>query len=62
MAAFHYRAVDSSGEAVAGTMEADSLGNSKATINLDINENVTARGSVGSDGNTTIGIFFEKDY
>lgn len=49
-------------ENVYSTIEADSLGNSKATINLDINENVTARGSVESDGNTTIGIFFEKDY
>lgn len=49
-------------ENVYSTIEADNLGNSKATINLDINDNVTARGSVGSDGNTTIGIFFEKDY
>ena len=49
-------------ENVYSTIEADSLGNSKATINLDINENITARGSVGSDGNTTIGVFFEKDY
>ena len=34
----------------------------RAEINLDINERVTARGSVGSDGNTTLGIFFERDY
>ena len=34
----------------------------KAEINFDINKTVTARGSVGSDGNTTIGLFFERDY
>ena len=36
--------------------------NSKATINLDINEDVTARGSVAADGETSLGVFFERDY
>lgn len=34
----------------------------EATINLDITDSLTARGSVGSDGNSKLGIFFEKDY
>jgi len=32
------------------------------SINLDLTKNLTAKGTVGSDGNTGIGIFFEKDY
>ena len=38
------------------------LGTANVTINLDINQNLTARGSVGSDGDTRLGIFFERDY
>ncbi len=34
----------------------------KATINLDITDDVTARGSVGTDGGSSIGIFLERDY
>ncbi|MEW7009279.1 translocation/assembly module TamB domain-containing protein [Lentilitoribacter sp. EG35] len=34
----------------------------EATINLDITDSLTARGSVGSDGKSSLGIFFEKDY
>ena len=34
----------------------------KATINLDITDSITARGSVGTDGNSSIGIFLERDY
>lgn len=37
-------------------------GETKGTINLDISDSVTARGSVGTDGNSSIGIFLEKDY
>ncbi|EFL89578.1 translocation/assembly module TamB domain-containing protein [Ahrensia sp. R2A130] len=36
--------------------------NSKATINLDITKDVTARGSVAADGETSLGIFLERDY
>lgn len=35
---------------------------STATINLDITDNITARGSVSSEGDTSLGIFLEKDY
>lgn len=34
----------------------------EASINLDITEDLTAKGTVSSDGNTGIGLFFEKDY
>lgn len=33
-----------------------------ATINLDITDGLTARGAVGSEGESELGIFFEKDY
>ena len=39
-----------------------SNGNSEININIDIERNFTARGSVGSDGETSVGIFFERDY
>jgi translocation and assembly module TamB len=32
------------------------------SINLDLTDDITARGSVDSDGNTSLGIFFERDY
>ncbi|MCX2721041.1 translocation/assembly module TamB domain-containing protein [Roseibium salinum] len=37
-------------------------GNTRATINLDITPNLKARGAVGADGSSEIGIFFERDY
>ncbi|WP_112320878.1 translocation/assembly module TamB domain-containing protein [Oceanibium sediminis] len=43
-------------------VEADSAGDSKATINLDITTGVRARASVDNRGESTVGIFFERDY
>ncbi len=43
-------------------VQSDTEGESSAQINLEVNRNVTARASVGSDGNTTFGVFFERDY
>ena len=43
-------------------MQTDTEGVSRAEVNLDVTDNVTARGSVASDGNTTIGLFFERDF
>ena len=40
----------------------DSEGQTELNLNLDVTPNMTARGSVGSDGASGIGIFFEKDY
>ncbi len=34
----------------------------EATINLDLTDNVKARGAVNSKGETSIGVFYEKDY
>lgn len=42
-------------------VEAGTKGNSKVTIDLDITDNLKARGSVGSE-ETGVGLFFEKDY
>ncbi|MGL4319348.1 MAG: translocation/assembly module TamB domain-containing protein, partial [Paracoccaceae bacterium] len=43
-------------------IEVDQQGRSTVTLNLDVNENLTVRGSLGSDGQTGIGVFLEKDY
>lgn len=43
-------------------VQTGSDGVSRAQINLDVNKYITARGSVASDGNTTIGLFYERDY
>ena len=43
-------------------VELASDGKANLSINLDILDDITARGSVGSDGTTSLGVFFEKDY
>ncbi|MEM9031534.1 MAG: translocation/assembly module TamB domain-containing protein, partial [Pseudomonadota bacterium] len=40
----------------------DSAGGAEVSINLDLSRSVTVKGSVGSEGNTGIGVFFERDY
>ncbi|WP_163271393.1 translocation/assembly module TamB domain-containing protein [Chelativorans alearense] len=42
-------------------VETGSGGTTRGTINLDITEDLKARGAVGTDGES-IGIFYEKDY
>ncbi|SNR51865.1 translocation/assembly module TamB domain-containing protein [Puniceibacterium sediminis] len=37
-------------------------GQSEINLNLDITSSITARGTASSDGNTGLGLFFEKDY
>jgi translocation and assembly module TamB len=37
-------------------------GTSEINLNIDIDRNFTARGSVGSDGDTSVGLFFERGY
>ncbi|MCZ0961366.1 translocation/assembly module TamB domain-containing protein [Paracoccus benzoatiresistens] len=37
-------------------------GKSSLNLNLDVTNSLTARGSVGSDGDSTLGIYFERDY
>ena len=43
-------------------VEADLEGGARATINLDVADHVRAKTSLGSDGNSSIGIFYERDY
>lgn len=40
----------------------DSAGKAEVNLNLDISPQLTARGSVGSTGESSLGLFFEKDY
>ena len=39
-----------------------SSGNAQINLNLDVSPSVTVKGRVGSDGETGLGVFFEKDY
>ena len=41
---------------------ADSAGRQQINLNLDVTRNLTAKGSASNDGDTGIGLFFEKDY
>jgi translocation and assembly module TamB len=41
---------------------AASDGTADVSLNLDLTPNLKAKGSVGSDGNGGLGLFFEKDY
>ncbi|MFT3975335.1 MAG: translocation/assembly module TamB domain-containing protein [Amaricoccus sp.] len=43
-------------------VQSDTRGVSQAQVNYQISNSLNARGSVGTDGNTTIGLFFERDY
>ncbi|NNE79838.1 MAG: hypothetical protein HKN18_06145 [Silicimonas sp.] len=40
----------------------DSAGETRLNLNLDLSPSVTVKGGVGNDGDTSIGIFFERDY
>lgn len=40
----------------------DQNGQSQINLNLDISDTVTLKGRVGADGNTGIGLFYERDY
>ncbi len=43
-------------------LEAGSKGNTRATINLDLSDHVTAKASAGTDGDSGVGVFYERDY
>lgn len=43
-------------------VQAEQDGDTRARINLDVTDDFTVRGSVGSDGNSTLGLFYERDY
>ena len=50
------------GEDVYVDVQTTADGRSKIELVYDINERLTARGAVATDGNTTLGIFFERDF
>lgn len=43
-------------------VSADSDGRQEINLNLDLSRSVTVKGGVSSDGDTGIGVYFEKDY
>jgi len=43
-------------------VEVDDGGQSRINLNLDVTKNVTVRARVGSDGDSGLGIFLERDY
>lgn len=43
-------------------VEVGADGEAQVNINLDLNKNLTARGSLSNKGDATLGIYFEKDY
>ncbi|ODT66918.1 MAG: hypothetical protein ABS75_25395 [Pelagibacterium sp. SCN 63-23] len=43
-------------------VEAGANGQSKVTINLDVTNDLTVKGTAGQDGNSSLGVFFERDY
>ncbi|MFD0859781.1 translocation/assembly module TamB domain-containing protein [Roseovarius aquimarinus] len=49
-------------ENVYSEVEVDSEGQTQINLNLRINRRLKAKGSFGADGNSGLGIFFEKDY
>ena len=40
----------------------DEDGQTEINLNFDVRKNVTMRGRVASDGETGIGIYYERDY
>ncbi|WP_084032906.1 translocation/assembly module TamB domain-containing protein [Chelativorans sp. J32] len=43
-------------------VEAGAGGTTRGTINLDLTDNLRVRGGVGSNGDSDLGIFYERDY
>ncbi len=43
-------------------VEAGSGGTTKGTVNLDITKNLKVKGAVGAEGDSSGGVFYEKDY
>ena len=40
----------------------ESGGRAEINLNLDVTSDITARGSVDNTGNSSLGVFFERDY
>ena len=50
------------GENIYTDVEVDSGGETNLNLNLDVSPSVTLKGSVNSEGDTSLGVFFERDY
>ena len=50
------------GENIYTDVEVGSGGNTSVNLNLDVSPSVTVKGSVSTDGDTSVGVFFERDY
>jgi Uncharacterized protein conserved in bacteria len=50
------------GENIYTDVEVNSQGQTVINLNLDLTDNLTAKGTVASDGETSLGLFFERDY
>jgi translocation and assembly module TamB len=40
----------------------DQTGKSQINLNLDVTDHLTVKGGIGADGNTGLGLFYERDY
>jgi len=49
-------------ENIYSEISADSEGKQQIDLNIDLSRNVTVKGRLNSEGNTGVGIYFEKDY
>jgi translocation and assembly module TamB len=49
-------------ENIYSEVEVDSDGQTQINLNLQINKRLKAKGSFGADGNSGLGVFFEKNY
>ncbi|WP_415836442.1 translocation/assembly module TamB domain-containing protein, partial [Palleronia rufa] len=49
-------------ENVYTNVEIDSAGEAQINLNLDVTDSITVRGGAANTGETTLGIFFERDY
>ncbi len=49
-------------ENVYTNVEIDSTGQSQVNLNIDVTNSLTLKGSLGSDGDSSIGAFVERDY
>ncbi|WP_120501138.1 translocation/assembly module TamB domain-containing protein [Roseovarius sp. EL26] len=49
-------------DSIYSEITADSEGNEKINLNLDLTPSFTVKGSTSTDGNSGLGVFFERDY
>ena len=50
------------GENVYTDVTVNGAGETELNLNLDVSPSVTLKGSTSTDGDTSVGVFFERDY